>query len=151
MLGFKKRSAPSRENWIEYANFQKGLPYRLFSDSNFFLFFMIFMTYFIHAFAFIVFLCCYYRFLYRFGREIDRHCDKDFNSQTMVYAIQRHHNQILKERLMEEPGLIDCVYKKKSLLYWSIHYKNIEAHRIIIQLIKERVLQRENNKGTAVL
>ena len=126
LFGLKKRKGPARENWIEYADFSQGLPYRLYSDSNFFLVLMIVLSFFLKVFIIAVVFCCYYRFFNRFGREIDRYVSKDHDSKTMVYAIQCRHNQTLKERLMEEPGLIDCVYQKRSLLSWAKHYQNQE-------------------------
>lgn len=138
LLGFKKKVVPAKENWIAYADFKTSHAYRLFSDSNFFLMLMIIMTFFFSYFILAVFICCYYRFLERFRREIDYKFAKDYISYSLVNCIQLGHNQTLKEHLMDDPAQIDCRYKKKSLLYWAAHYKNLEAHKLIIALMKER-------------
>lgn len=138
LLGFRKKTVSHRENWIAYADFYSAHPYRLFSDSNFFLLLMIGLAFLMPIFLVMVFLCFYYRFLARFGKEIDHMVAKKYISYTLVNCIQLHHNQTLKEYLMAEPGLIDCQYKRKSLLHWAAHYKNYEAHKMLIALMKER-------------
>lgn len=138
LLGLKKKTVSHRDNWIAYADFHSSHPYRLFSDSNFFLLLMIILSWAMPVFIIMVFLCFYYRFLARFGKEIDHMVAKKYISYSLVNCIQLHHNQSLKEYLMAEPRLIDSLYKKKSLLFWAAHYKNYEAHKLIIALMKER-------------
>jgi hypothetical protein len=142
LLGLKKETTPTKENWIKYADFKSSHAYRLFSDSNFFLLLAIVMSMLMPIFLFVVFICCYYRFLNRLGKEVDHHLARDYMPYTLVNCIQLKHNQTFKEYLMAEPALIDSVYKKKTLLHWSAHYKNYEAHKLILLLMKER-LQRQ--------
>jgi|GEM_PF-840471 len=138
ILGIKPKTESHKDLWIKYADFTSSHPYRLLSDSNFFLLAMIILAFQSPIFWFVVFLCFYYRFLNRFGREIDHFVDKKYIEYSLVNCIQRRHNQTLKEYLIAEPALIDSLYKKKSLLHWAAHYKNYEAHKMIIALMKER-------------
>lgn len=140
LLGLKKRNTPSRENWIEYADFSEGLPTRVFSDANFFILFMLILSVVFNSDCLLVaFFCVVYRVSKRIGREIDRDHEKEYKPQMLVNAIQLRHNQTLKEILKEEPALINSVYQKKSLLTWAIHYKNLEAHKLLLILMKESI------------
>jgi len=145
LLGRKPKTESHKNLWITYADFKTSHPYRLFSDSNFFLLGMIIISLQSPLFWFVVFLCCYFRFLNRFGREINHREDKKYIEYSLVNFIQLHHNESLKKYLMAEPALIDSLYKRRSLLHWSIHYKNYEAHRMILALMKERLRRKDQS------
>ena len=55
----------------------------------------------------------------------------------IVVHIRLNQTQSLIERLEENPEIIKSRFDKKSLLYWARHYKNLEAHKIIIEQMKK--------------
>lgn len=141
-FGLKKRNAPQRENWVEYASANsKG---HWLSDANLLLYFFIFISFYFPMFLTFVIFSIYYRTLSNFDAHFEANFHKTQEAQFLVHLIQVHHVQSLKEKFIFDPELIYTTHKKKSLLYWAKHYNNLEAHKMIIELMKEKTIQRKN-------
>lgn len=56
--------------------------------------------------------------------------------QDVVVHIRLKHHQALKEKLADNPELLNAKYDNRSLLAWAKHYKNREANSIIIQRLR---------------
>ncbi|MBC7537810.1 MAG: hypothetical protein H7281_03255 [Bacteriovorax sp.] len=141
-FNLKKRSAPDRENWIEYARFYFHPSKLLMNDSNIILLGLIIISIIYPLIILLVFFAIYYRVLSKFGDIIETQYDKGFEAQQIVYMIQKNHIQSLKEKFILNPNLIDVYFKKKSLLWWAKYYNNLPAHKMIIDLMKEKNIQK---------
>lgn len=80
----------------------------------------------------LLFLKIYSNIEYKF-RNIQRDTIKD-----VIILIRLKQNQSLREKLEDHPEMLTATYKKKSLLYWAKHHKNVEANSLIISLMKKK-------------
>lgn len=65
---------------------------------------------------------------------------KDINKdkiKDVIVLIRLKQHQSLIEKLQDNPELLKSIYNKKSLLSWAKHHNNLEAHSIIINLMKK--------------
>ncbi|TDP52545.1 hypothetical protein C8D79_2310 [Bacteriovorax stolpii] len=62
---------------------------------------------------------------------------RDMVKDVITY-IRLKQTQSLIETLEENPEILQGTYKKKSLLYWARHHKNLEANSIIIDVMKKQ-------------
>lgn len=60
----------------------------------------------------------------------------------VIVLIRLKQHQSLVEKLGENPELLKSIYRKKSLLSWAKYHNNLEAHSIIIGLIKKENSQK---------
>lgn len=56
----------------------------------------------------------------------------------IILYIQMNHLQSLTEELIIKPEISEKKYRNRTLLYWAKHYKNVEAHKIILRTIKNK-------------
>ena len=146
-FNLKKANDPKREAWIEYAAFYIHPSNHPFSDSNLCLLALILLAIFVSPiFYILVVFAIYFRILAKFGDTVDSLCNRGFEAQELVNMIQNNHMQSMKEKFINDPYLINCMYKKRSLLYWTKHYNNLQAHKMIIDLMKQRNIQKHNRK-----
>ncbi len=61
----------------------------------------------------------------------------DLHSSRLIYFIQSNHLESLKTELEFNPSYSKLLYKKKSLLFWCKHYKNVNAHTMIVEYMKK--------------
>lgn len=66
-------------------------------------------------------------------KNIQRDTIKD-----VIVHIRLKQQQSLIEKLEDHPEMLTATYKKKSLLYWARHHKNLEANALIISLMKKK-------------
>ena len=55
----------------------------------------------------------------------------------IIVFIRLGQNQSLKERIVYNPELLKEKLDKKSLFSWAKHYKNLEAHSFLIELMQK--------------
>lgn len=135
-LHLKRRSAPNSDNWPEYLIFCL-FPFAYVAGHPLLAFLSIAFLIIGGTTAGIVLLIpMVFHSIYKANEE--KYLLRTGNdAREIVYLIQVAHHQTMLEKLHRDPDLLRQTYKKKSLLYWCRYYKNEEAHRIIIGLLKK--------------
>ncbi len=133
-LGLEPRSAPNSANWLEYLVFLfTPHSYMVLEDSKIIIGAIVLSLFYPNAILILIGVV-FYKVYEKNEKEYLESYDR--NPSSLIYLIKMKKNQTLTEILQKEPKLALVNHKTKSLLYWCKHYKNIEAHKLILQSMK---------------
>lgn len=133
-LGLEPLSAPNSANWPEYLVFLfTPQSYMVIDDSKIVIGSIILSLFYPNAILILISVV-FYKVYEKNEKEYFESYDR--NPSSLIYLIKMKQNQSLAEILKKEPKLALANHKTKSLLYWCKHYKNVEAHKLILQSMK---------------